>query len=375
MKRVAYCYCTRRKRDPFSSDGEREEACLHRVEIDEAVVGASVGDGFLGYWTEQGNLWMAGDAECGQTGQASWTPLHKPLRVMLDKDVMSCSTGMRFTIVQFVGGDALTMGGNDYCQLGRPKDQGVAEQVLVSVEGEPNTFAQVTGHKGINAAYLPDQVRIQGGVTQVNCGLHCGFVVTKGGFVFGCGHKGHGLTEPSPAVSEETDYWTFTEQLTQIPGVENAVKVAAEYSAVFALRRDGRVFEWGKKSGGGGGWGFGAPSSQAAKFIPPTLKENLSGVIDITNFGDTCLALCRDQNTGATLVWKFRLGEPAKQVEGSLGISQICYHLALCNGVVLTLGQEGYIKDPHLVAPAGTRAVLVAAGRCGPAVIVVEDDE
>ena len=361
---------------------------LQRVTLPSSAgspLSASVGDGFFGLVTSSGELYMAGDNESGQSGVGPRQIDHiQPQRVNLagsgdDALARSVATGMRFTIVATAAG-AQSFGGNDYKQLGRAQQtMSRAEQDRASmVPNADGSFSMITPHHGGAEldGFLPDEIK-KVGVRAVATALHAGFVVANDGHVYGCGHKGYGLTEPR--VNFKEDYWTFTEQLTRIPMPNDAriIAVSAEYQSAFALTDTGHIIQWGTPfSSGGGlrGWGFSSAEPAAAvvepAFITPTLRNDIEGVEAITG---QAMALVRGKD-GRTSVYSLGLNDASpKLFSGSEDVVQISYNLALrMDGIVLEQGAGGYKQSTTLVAPAGHKVVHVAMGRCGKPIIIVE---
>ncbi|MET0341641.1 MAG: hypothetical protein ABW252_11620 [Polyangiales bacterium] len=180
-----------------------------------------------------------------------------------------------------------------------------------------------------------------------------------------CGQLGDGT------VAACSDSGGFSTVPLQVPGLTDAVRIAAGYYHTCAIKRDGTVVCWG-------GFGGSLPSQSA-----PTLVPGVSNAVDIavgaSNFavrrGDGAVLCWGGNGTGrvgngtpmdsATPVAVVGLSDPVQLIAGNNHVCGLSRDgSTLCWGFGAALGVDAWTPTRHAGLPAATRLAGQQDGTC-----------
>ncbi|HYB22582.1 MAG TPA: hypothetical protein VED41_02215 [Solirubrobacteraceae bacterium] len=211
-----------------------------------------------------------------------------------------------------------------------------------------------------------DPVRSPVSVEGISCAVtaavsfHDSYAVLGDGHVDAWGADGSqgGLGDGDPGFQE------YSYKPVEVPGISNAVQIAAEIPDVYVLLSDGTVDAWGNSADGAFGLGASGPSSDD---LPVTGIGHLSGVSQIATGGGAELALL---SNGEVRSWGFnddgQLGNDTEDTEVepvAVGNEKDTAHLEHVKAVAEGVGYSlALMADGEVMAWGGSSTSGLGAG-------------
>ncbi|XP_056142568.1 regulator of chromosome condensation [Lampris incognitus] len=155
---------------------EGTEMVPGKVILEEKAVHVSAGDSHTAALTENGTVFLWGSYRDNNGVIGLLEPMKKctrPVKVPIKERVIKIASGNDHIVMLTLGGDLYTSGSGEQGQLGRV----------------PEWFTDRGGRKGLSRLLIPQVVKVKGKVhfTDVFCGSHFTFAVSKEGYVYGFG--------------------------------------------------------------------------------------------------------------------------------------------------------------------------------------------
>lgn len=207
-----------------------------------------------------GDVYVWGQGDRGQIGDAAWNARNTPVQARGLNDVMDIHTGVRSTMALRSDGTVWTWGSNENGQLG------------IGTTADKNVPTPVSGLSGIKA--------ISGGL-----GYHS-MALTENGTVWTWGKNDNGELGNGTTVQQNSPVLVI--------GLSDVTAIAAGGYYSLALKSDGTVWAWG--ANGNGELGDGTIVDKHT----PVQVSGLTDVIAITAGGSHSLAIKQD---GTVWAW------------------------------------------------------------------------